>query len=113
MVSPATTSSLLLGQKHAAFGGTCGRGFDCDGVGRACTVVVMHMSGEDRTAEHRIEKFGKKQIRNRGQLIPARRVSGNLYPESSQLLHQPPNFRTSGSDLLRQLGSADYQRRIA
>ena len=67
----------------------------------------MKASVEDRTAQQRPENLRQKQVWNRPKLIATRRVAGNIYTQTAQLLNQSPHLGASGGNFLRNLGPAD------
>ena len=67
---------------------------------------------EDGAPDQRLQNLGKKQIRNRTQLIPGRRVPRHIHAEAAQLLNQPPHLGAVRRNLLRDLRSTHYHRRV-
>lgn len=67
----------------------------------------MNIPAEYRATQQGLKHFRQEQIRNRSQLIPAGRMSSDLYSQSAQVLHQSPYFRSRRADLLSKFRPAN------
>ncbi len=102
----AAAGELFFGKKDAARGRSARRGLHGSVVGGTDTVKVMKVGRKHRAPHQRLKELREEQIGHRPQLVSGGGMTGDIYPETAQLLDQAPNFRAVRAQLFADLGTA-------
>jgi len=67
---------------------------------------------KDCSFNKRSQHIRQQQVGNSAKLITGGRMPGDLNAERPKLLNETPDLRTARTDLIGDLGAADYNRRV-